>query len=265
MPSDVFQWKNSAHKTASLGAGSKFSITNKDYAEDIVRTHDQLERLLEDDVRENCLEDLVCMYATHFDTQISIEHRDQMRQWADDLYDRALNTLRQDYIDNEQEIVQAERDRLADQLAELRPELNCIAGSTRNCFSAHVIAHTMHHNAVYMASLLAKLRSDAITAETEALYNAWDRKYTAYVTADHLDFQKYLGAMQLLVGTWHKTDFTDNTDRDINETVTDLAFTVQYNRTAGSIADTSGVYDGDIASIISDGAGALFIPEAPAG
>lgn len=263
MPSDVFQWKNSAHKTASLGAGSKFSTTNRDYNEDITRTHDQLVRTLEDAVREGCLEDLVCMYADHFDTQISIEHRAHLRDLSDALYDRALNQLRQDYIDNEQEIVQAERDRLADQLLELRPELNWIAGSTRNCFSASVIAHTMHHNAVYMASLLAKLRSDAITAETEALYNAWDRKYTAYVTADHLDFQKYLGAMQLLIGTWHKTDFTDQTDRDIDETVTDLAFTVQYNRTAGSIADTSGAYDGDIDGIIADGGGALFIPASP--
>ena len=263
MPSDVFQWKNSASKSASLGAGSKFNLTKRNFDEDITRTMDRTDRALDDAVRVDCLQDLVCMYATHFDTQITFNHRKHLRDITDVFYNRALNDLRNEYITNEQEIVQAERDKLADQLAELRPELNWIAGSTRNCFAANTIAHAMNHNAIYMASLLAKLRSDAITAETEALLQGIDRKYRAYIEADHLDFQKYMEAFGILKGSKVDTDFTDITDRDVNETVTDLQFTVQYSRTAGSISGTEGAYDGDIAGIISDGAGAVFIPATP--
>ncbi len=57
--------------------------------------------------------------------------------------------------------------------------------------------------------------------------------------------------MDLLKASWHKIDFTDNTHEVIDENILQVDATIQFNRTAGSISDTSGTYDGDYADIIA--------------
>ena len=247
---DAFQWKNSAHKESSIGLGARLDVTNRD----VKHTRDYLQRTLEDDMRGKVRES-VCMYADHFNTSISITHRAEIREAACKLFDRACEELLDKYTCHEEEIANAERIKLENRLCELRPELNSIAGSTRNCFSASVIAHALHENNVAITGLLAQLRHDAITRETAALEQAFDRKFLAFIDADDRDFNKYMTAFQILKGSWNKIDFED----DIDEDIVNFTLTAQYNRSAGSISDTKGEYDGDIGAIDSAGGG-LAVP-----
>jgi hypothetical protein len=203
-----------------------------------------LEQLLEPDKRDE-LRDLTKLYHNHFDDGITIRHREDIRADADKLWERACNELLNKITSQEQDIANVERLKLEDRLAELVPQLNCIAGSTRNCFSANTIAHTLNDNSIAITGLLAGLRNDAIKHESEMLLAGADRRYRAYIEADDSDYRKFLETMNLLKASWHKTDFVDNVDETIDENITQIDATIQFNRTAGSISDTDGTYNGD--------------------
>lgn len=251
MPSDVFQWKKSSHTVSSVGAGMKLALINRD----IKNTRDYTQQLLHPEIHDK-LESAFLCYANHFDCANgepeTVKNQKHIRGLVDDLYDRAKNELLDKYIDNEQSIVASERLRLEQELCAMQPKLNGIAGSTRNCFTQSLIARTLNENSIEISSLLAKLRHDAITKESEALNDAIDRSLLAYIEADEKDYQKMLGVMQLLRGTWNKIDYTDDTDDDVR----DFTVTGQWNRTAGSIADAADVYKGDQDAI--NAAGAAF-------
>lgn len=251
---DAFQWKNSAHKESSIGFGARADITDRD----VDNTRDYLQQLLQPD-QLNKLESNVCLYSDHFAANTTIDHRESIRELSDKIFTRACEELLNKYVCDEQNIANAERLKLENRLCELRTELNSVAGSTRNAFSGEVIAHTLSDNSITITGLLAQLRHDAITRETDALQNAYAISNNAYNEADQLDFNKYIAALQTLRGSWNKIDYTDNTDEDIRNFTT----TAQYNRSAGSISDVAGDYDGDIATIEGAGDG-LALPIKPA-
>lgn len=248
MPSDVFQWKNSSHKTASVGFGSNIKNTNRDLDRDVHHVRDQLDQLLEPDKR-NELRELTAMYNAHFDSGITIQHRADIRADSDKLWQRACEELLDKITSQEQSIANAERLKLENRLLEMTPQLNCIAGSTRNCFSANTIAHALNENSIAITGLLAGLRNDAIKHESDMLLASADRRFRAYIEADDSDYRKMLETMNILKASWHKTDFTDDVDEAIDESITEVGATIQFNRTAGTIADASDTYEGEYGSI----------------
>lgn len=262
MPSDVFQWKDSSHTVSSLGVGAKLSLVNEDVNRDTTTTRDYLQQLLRDDMLEK-LEQMTCCYNDHFTcedgTSVTIEHREKLQELACKVTDRACEELLDKYVNDEQKIADAQRLELENRYCELDSQLNAVAGSTRNSFSQEVYARTLHENNFAVTGLLAQLRHDAITRETEAIQQAFDRKYLAFIEADEKDFQKYLASFQLLRGAWNKIDFVDDTDDVIDRDVRDFTVTGQWNRTAGSISSADGTYAGD-QSAINAAAGALNLP-----
>lgn len=267
MPSDVFQWKDSSHTVSSVGVGAKLSIMNENVNRDVVTNRDYVQQLLHPEMHTK-LEDMVMCYNDHFSCtadggSITVRHREAMQALTDKLWDRACDDLLNKYVNDEQKIADAERLKLEHKYCELESQLNHVAGSTRNSFAQQVFAHTLHENSVAITGLLTQLRHDAITRETEALQQAFDRKYLAYVEADDKDYGKFLNAFQILRGTWNKIDYTDRTDDDISRNVTDFTTTAQWNRTAGSIANAAGQYQGD-QDAINTAAATLNIPAAPA-
>lgn len=265
MPSDVFQWKDSSHTVSSIGLGAKLSLVNEDVDRDITTTRDYTQQLFHPELLEK-LEEMVCCYSDHFECKdgesITQQHREMLQECALKLWERACEDLLDKYVDDEQKIADAERLKLENKYCELESQLNAVSGSTRNSFSQQVFAHTLHENSVAITGLLAQLRHDAITRETEALQQAFDRKYLAYIEADDKDYQKYLGAFQMLRGAWNKIDYVDDTDDEIDRNVTDFTTTGQWNRTAGSISAANGTYQGNQAAIDAAGGG-LGLPTAP--
>jgi hypothetical protein len=250
MPSDILQWKDSSSKTTSVGIGAKLSKVSDNTDRDVLQTRDYLQQMFHPSMLA-ALENMVTCYNDHFKCNpdgsgsISTKHREYIRGLSDKLVDRAENKLLDKYIDDEQKIADAERLSLENKMCELFPKLNAVGGSTRNSFAYSVIAHTMHENSVAITGMLAQLRHDAITRETEAQFGAFDRSVAAYIEADSKDYEKYLGALQLLKGAWNKIDYTDDTDETIDRDITDFTITTQWNRSAGSIAAAAGTYDGD--------------------
>jgi hypothetical protein len=266
MVSDVFQWKKSSHKTSSVSMGTKLSLIGDNTHHTAIQSRDYLQQMYHPAMLD-ALEQMVTCYSDHFKcklnadgskTSISMEHRDHMRALADKLYDRASKDLLNKYIDDEQKIANSERLKLEHAMCELYPKLNGIGGSTRNSFARSVIAHTLSENSVNVTSMLAQLRHDAITKETEALMGAVDRNYIAYVEADDKDYAKFLGAQQLLRGAWNKINYTDDTNENTDRNIRDFTLTGQWNRTAGTIADAADAYNGDQSAIDSFGGGISF-------
>jgi hypothetical protein len=250
MVSDVFQWKKSSHKTSSVSMGTKLSLVGDNTHHTAVQSRDYLQQMYHPAMLD-ALEQMVTCYSDHFKcklnadgskTSISMEHRDLLNK----------------YIDDEQKIVSSERLKLEHAMCELYPKLNGIGGGTRNSFARSVIAHTLSENSVNITSMLAQLRHDAISKETEALMGAVDRNYVAYIEADDKDYAKFLGAQQLLRGAWNKINYTDDTNENTDRNIRDFTLTGQWNRTAGTIADAADAYSGDQAAIDSFGGGINF-------
>jgi hypothetical protein len=265
MVSDVLQWKKSSHKGSSVGVGYKLSVVNETTHRDVLQTRDYTQQLLHPAMLAG-LEAMVTCYSEHFKcyvdpatgaaTSISVKHRDDMRALADKLNKRASDDLLNKYIDDEQKIVNAERLKLEHQLCELYPKLNAVAGSTRCSFAQSVIAHTLSDNSIAITGMLAQLRHDAISKETEAMQTAFQYEMAANIDADQKDYEKYLQAFSLLKGAWNKIDYADDTNEDIDHNVRDFTITGQWNRTAGTIAEGEDVYSGSQNAI--DSFGGLF-------
>jgi uncharacterized lipoprotein YehR (DUF1307 family) len=265
MVGDVFQWKKSSHKGSSIGIGFKLSLIGDTTARNVDQRRDYTQQLLHPFIL-NDLEKMVTCYNNHFTctidpvtgltTSVSIKHRDNMRDLADKLNDRATNKLLNKYIDDEQKIANAERLTLEHKLCELYPKLNSVSGSTRCSFAQSVIAHTLSDNNVAITGMLTQLRHDAITRETEAMQVSFQAEMAANIEADAKDYEKYLQAFSLLKGSWNKIDYDDKTNENIDHNIRDFTTTGQWNRTAGTIADAADQYNGDISAI--DAAGGIF-------
>ncbi len=248
MVSDVLQWKNSSHTSSSIGLGFKLENVTHDVNRDVHHTHDYIRKLLEDDMR-NMLRDTVTMYHDHFATKISIRHREEIRNTADDLWDRAKNKIKSEANATVQGKIDLERMLLEQQLCSLRVELNGIGGSTRSCFAQSVIAKTIAEGNIKFGAIKSEAALKALELETQAMNDAAQFKYAAYITADQIDFSKYENMFNILKGAWDKINFADDTNDKIHETTVDFTLTGQWNRTAGSISDADGSYAGDQSAI----------------
>lgn len=255
---DEFQWKKSSHKQASLGLGLSTTNTNDNTDRDTVTARDVVEQLLRDAQLDN-LENLVTDYFDHFDTGITFTNREATRELADCIVDYAKDQIYSKVMDTVEDKLAEEDRRLERELCASIARLNSIGGSTRNSFSQHVIADTLSDHAIQRANVLAETTLAATQLELQAYGLAFDAKYRAYIQADHLDFEKYLGMLQILRGSHSSQDFDETVDDVIDRDIDTTKLTVQYNRTAGSISDADGTYDNEYNDLLTAG-GAALIP-----
>lgn len=260
---DAFQWKNSSHKVTSYGVGGKISRTTDNTDRDVEHVRDQTTQLLKPEVFD-CITETTLQYCQHFNTGITIEHREEQVACAE-AYCQYADELLDSITAQEQDIADRERLELEQQLCQLRDELNLIAGSTRNCFSAGTIARTLSENSIKVTGMLAELRNDAIKQQTAAKQVCCELGYKARIEADQLDFEKYTGVLQLLRGAWNKVDFTDTIDEEIDRTTTNFTITTQWNRTAGSISDADGTYNDEYDNLNTAAGDAALSPDAVTG
>ena len=269
---DAFQWKNSSHKQASLGFGLSNSNTDDDTnrqtdtARDTVRdtARDIVTELFRPD-RLTDLEDIVTDYYSHFNTGITFDNRAYIRAKANEVWNYAKDELYDKIQDTVEDQLAEEDRRLEKELCASVARMNSIAGSTRNCFTQHVIAETLSDHAIKRAALVAEVTSTATQLESQAIQAAQDDLYQAYIEADHLDFQKYLGVLQVLRGAYAVEDLDEIVDEDMDEGITDvinrdintLKLTAQYSRTAGAIADASGTYVDEYDAVVAAGGAAI--------
>lgn len=237
---DVLRWNNGSRTISSLGLGLKASSVD----DDTVR--DRTEKLFEADMLEK-LKTTVCCWADNLTCTTILEHKQTVQEAACKMWDRAC-ALADTLKDEHKAIADAERLELERQLCQRKVELNSIAGSTRNCFTAGVINRTLSDHAIQIAGKLGELATDAEKHGTEALNNAFQAKYNAFVEADALDFSKYMASFQLLRGACATVDETVN--RDIDE----LTGTAEWKRSAGQSSTTSGLYQDDQDAIDAAGA-----------
>jgi len=245
---DAFQWKNSAHRTYSLGLGGSFSNTDDDTNRDVSTTRKEFDSQMLAKLR-----DLVCDYYDHFDTMITVENRECVREAATCFWDYAKYKLYGDLQSQFKQIVEKQRVDLEEELCSRIASLNSIGGTTRSCFAQTIIGRTLSDNNVELAAVEGNLTIQAKDLEMRTWAAAYQSKYNAFVDGDNADFNKYMTAFQILRGACLTEDVSDDIARDI----TTIKGTVQYNRTAGDISDTTGAYDGDIGDIQSAGAGAI--------
>lgn len=255
---DAFQWKNSAHKTYSLGIGisntntddDTHRVTDTDTDRD-VETHQEL---LSPEQKAK-LEEMVCMFTDHFATMITFDHRAEIRDRAtcfwqyakDELYD-AIYAETDNIIDNERRILEEE---LCSKVA----TLNSIGGTTRSCFAQTIVGKTLSENSVAMAALKSNANIQARQLEAQTIAQSFAASYQAFVEGDAQDYNKYMQALQLLRGACVDEtvaeDIAVDTVDDINRDVNVLAINSQFNRTVGSISDTQDTYQADIDALIA--------------
>jgi hypothetical protein len=245
---DAFQWKNSAHRTYSLGVGGSFSNTSDDTDRDV----DTVRKEFEADMLEK-LKDLVCDYYEHFDTMITVTNRETVREAACCYWDYAKDKLYGDLQSSFKGITEKSRKDLEQNLCTRVATLNSIGGTTRSCFAQTIITKTLQENNVDVAGLEGNLTLQAKQIEMQTWAQAYQAKYSSHIEGDNADFNKYMSAFQLLRGAC----FTENVDDNIDRDITTVKGTVQYNRSAGDISDTTGTYNGDIDDIIVAGGAAL--------
>lgn len=245
---DAFQWKNSAHRTYSLGLGGSFSHTDDDTDRDI----DTVRKEFEEDMLAK-LKDLVCDYYEHFDTMITVDNRECVRDAALCYWEYVKNKLYGDLETSFKSIVDKNRLSLEQEFCSRVATLNSIGGTTRSCFGQTIIAKALQENNIELGNIESQLTVQAKQLEMQTWAQAFQAKYTAYVEGDNADFSKYMQAFQILRGAC----FTENVDDNIERDIDNIKATIQYNRTAGDIADTTGVYNGDIADIQTAANGAL--------
>lgn len=244
---DAFQWKNSSHRTYSLGIG----ISNTNVDDDTVRNTDTNQKLLDADQLAK-LSDLVCDYYAHFDTMITVSNREEIRDRATCFWTYAKEELYNAIYLETDAIIDDERRKLEEELCSRVTTLNSIGGSTRSCFAQTIIGKTLSENSIALASLKSQANIEARRLEAATIDAAFARSYQAFIEGDNADFNKYMTALQLLRGACVDESVDDNINRDINT----LAINSQYNRTAGDISDTSDTYAADQAAIAAAG-GAL--------
>lgn len=245
--SDAFQWKNSAWRQASIGLGGSLSNTS----DDIVRDIDTTDKLFNANMLEK-LEEQVCLYTDHFATSITITNREKIREAACCFWDYAKDKLYGELKSQFSAITSKRSQQLEEELCSRVATLNSIGGTTRSCFAQTVIAKGLSDNQLNLAGLEGELTIQAKQLEMQTWDRALEHKYRAFIEGDNADFQKLSSLWQILRGACRTQNVDDVTDRDISTLKTNF----QYNRSAGDIADTTGVYQGDLDNIIAAG-GAL--------
>lgn len=247
---DAFQWKNSAHRAASLGIGGSLSRTD----DDTDRNTDTLQKQFQDDMLEK-LRKLVCMYFDEFDTKITIENRETIREAACCFWDYVKDKLYGDLKSQFKAVIDDKRRELEEELCSKTATLNSIGGTTRSCFAQTIIGRTLSDNSIGLASLESQLTLDAKKLEMASWEAAFNAKYRAFIEGDNADFAKYMQAFQILRGACFTEEVDDNIERD----VTTAKGTFQYNRSAGDISDTTGVYGADYGDILASGGGLNYL------
>lgn len=242
---DAFQWKNSSHRTYSIGIG----VNNTNVDDDTARNTVTNQALLSAEQKAK-LEDIVCDFYEHFDTMVTVSNRDEIRDRATCFWTYAKEELYDLIYAETADIIDDERRKLEEQLCSKITTLNSIGGSTRSCFAQTIIGKTLSENSVALASLKSQSNIEARKLEAATIDAAFARSYQAFIEGDNADFNKYMTALQLLRGACVDESVDDTINRDINT----LAISGQYNRTAGDISDTADTYVGDQDAIAAAGA-----------
>ena len=245
---DAFQWKNSSHRTYSLGVALTQNNVNDDTQRDTVTNQE----LLSDEQRAK-LEDIVCDYYDHFDTMITVSNRAEIRDRATCFWTYAKEELYDLIYAETDNIIDNERRLLEEALCSRVSDLNSIGGTTRTCFAQTIIGRTLSDNSVALASMKSDANIKARTLEAQMIDASFARSYQAFIEGDNADFNKYMQALQLLRGAAVDETVDDKIDRDIDTT----NLSVQYNRTAGDISDTQDTYVADQAGIAAAAAGLI--------
>lgn len=243
-----YDWNNSSHRVASYGLAGKLNNTSDDTTRDTAQTT----KLFEADQLDK-LSDLVCDYYDHFDTMITVKHREDVRELADCFWKYAKEDLYTNVEAETQAIVDDERRILEEELCSRITTLNSIAGTTRGCFAQTIIGKTLSENSLGIARLQAESNINARTLEAQTIAAAFDRSYSAYILADEADFNKYTNLLQVLRGSCSQEDVLDNINRDIRE----LGFTAHFTNTAGDSSDTAGTYENEYLDVLAGGTGAV--------
>lgn len=260
---DAFQWKNSSHRTYSLGIGisdtSTDDVTARDVQQDTDRDVVTHQELLSPEQKAK-LEDIVCDYYDHFDTMITVSNRAIIRDRATCFWTYAKEELYDAIYAETDDIIDEERRKLEEELCSRITTLNSIGGTTRSCFAQTIIGKTLSENSSQLAALKSNANIQARELEARTIDASFARSYQAFIEGDNADFSKYMQALQLLRGACvDETVMEDigvTTDEDIVREVDTTVLSGQYNRTAGDISDTTDTYVGDLNTIAAAG-GAL--------
>lgn len=232
---ETFQWKNSSHTLRDLSLSGKYNDTD----DNTNRDTDTHRELLSPEMKAK-LEDLVCDYYDHFDTMITVDNRETVRDAATCFWDYAKNKLYGKAISGLEDSIDEERRILDQKLCAQTVQLANIAGTTRCCFVQSLKAKAMAENASQMAKLRFDGKQEALALEIQAINLAFNSKFRAFIEADQIDFNKYMTAFELLKGACIDETIDDIIDRDIRERGVDVV----YRRRQGDVSDTDGTYTG---------------------